>query len=241
MKRITGTHLGIAVVLLFFFVQVTFAEVRPGSPDIQPEIPEPPVIIPGEVEGDTTQDGSLNTVNQNSTVNSNNTSANNSKTYNGAGSSGMPASSAMSPSYISTGSESCLQGISGAAQGQVFGISTGIYREDEKCNRRRDAKVLNDLGMKVAAVARMCQQEEVWKAMFISGTPCPLIRSGKLVVGKRAYLIMKQNPATYIPKYEEQEEWYNTILGIGETSEEDSTNGGTNLSISERFRSSRRD
>ena len=153
----------------------------------------------------------------------------------------MPASSAMSPSYISTGSETCLQGISGAAQGQMFGISTGVYREDEKCNRRRDAKVLNDLGMKVAAVARMCQEEEVWKSMFISGTPCPLIRSGKLVVGKRAYLIKKQNPVTYIPGYEEQKEWYNTILGIGETSEEDITNGNGGLSISERFRSSRRD
>ena len=231
----------LVILLLLLASPLLFAEPGPGGPDIQPEIPEIPGNPPGEIEGDTSQDGSLNTVNQNSTVNSNNRSTNTSKTYNGAGSSGMPASSAMSPSYISTGSETCLQGISGAAQGQMFGISTGVYREDEKCNRRRDAKVLNDLGMKVAAVARMCQEEEVWKSMFISGTPCPLIRSGKLVVGKRAYLIMKQNPVTYIPGYEEQKEWYNTILGIGETSEEDITNGNGGLSISERFRSSRRD
>ena len=224
----------LVILLLLLASPLLFAE--PEIPDIN-DIERPT----NDLEGDTSQDGSLNTVNQNSTVNSNNTSTNNSKTYNGAGSSGMPASSAMSPSYISTGSESCLRGISGAAQGQVFGISTGVYREDEKCNRRRDSKVLNDLGMKVAAVARMCQEPEVWKAMFISGTPCPIIRSGKLVVGKRAYLIMKQSPMTYIPNYKTEREWYNTILGIGETSEETSEGNGPTISISERFRTSRRD
>ena len=36
-------------------------------------------------------------------------------------------------------------------------------------------RYLADLGMKVSAVARMCQSTDVWKAMFISGTPCPIL------------------------------------------------------------------
>jgi hypothetical protein len=37
--------------------------------------------------------------------------------------------------------------------------------------------------------------------MFISGTPCPILSNGKLVVGKRAFLVMKTQPQIYIPDY----------------------------------------
>ena len=36
-------------------------------------------------------------------------------------------------------------------------------------------KVLSDLGMKVAAIARMCEDVHVWRSMFVSGTPCPIL------------------------------------------------------------------
>ena len=101
--------------------------------------------------------------------------------------------------------------------------------------------MLADLQMRVAAVARLCQNESVWKSMFISGTPCPLLRGGRLVVGKRAYLALKQNPNLYIPDYEEKMDWYNAILGIGKTNETNSKeDSGDDLTISERFRSSLR-
>ena len=86
------------------------------------------------------QEGSLNTNNQNSTVNSNNRTNTNSKTYNGAGSSGMPPYSAISPTFMSTGPETCLQGGSQALQSGVVGLSRGSYKEDPNCNRRRDAE-----------------------------------------------------------------------------------------------------
>ena len=171
---------------------------------------------------------------QNSTVNSNNTT--NSKTYNGAGSSGMPVYSAISPSYMSTGPETCFRGNSQGLQLPSVAISRGGYKEDPECNRRRDAKVLSDLGMKVAAVARMCQNPEVWRAMFISGTPCPVLQGGKLIVGKRAYLTLKTLPALHIPDYEKKKDWYNAVLGIGVENEQ--AESGDTRSISERFRSS---
>ena len=55
----------------------------------------------------------------------------------------------------------------------VVGISGGTYRTDENCERIKLSKVLNDLGMKVAAVSILCQDERVFHAMIQSGTPCP--------------------------------------------------------------------
>jgi hypothetical protein len=187
---------------------------------------------------DNAQEGSLNTYHgSNSTTNSNNTTQDDSvsNTYNGAGSSSeIPVGSAITPSYMSNGMDTCLKGTGGSLQTVGVGFSSGTYDVDPECNRRRDAKVLADLGMKVSAVARMCQSTDVWKAMFISGTPCPILSNGKLVVGKRAMLVMKRQPETYIPDYSKKtKDWYNTVLNIGgeDTDEEDTT-----ISIIAKFR-----
>jgi hypothetical protein len=190
---------------------------------------------------DNAQEGSLNTFHgDNSTTNSNNSTqdTSTSNTYNGAGSSSeIPVGSAITPSYMSNGIETCLKGIGSSVQTVVVGWSEGKYKIDENCNRRRDAKVLSDLGMKVAAVARMCEAVDVWKSMFMSGTPCPILSNGKLVVGKRAMLVMKRQPEIYIPDYnKDTRDWYNTILNIGgeDTDEEDDI-----ISVSAKFRSTK--
>lgn len=188
------------------------------------------------VASDNQQNGDLNSNTQDSTVNSNNTT--NSKTYNGAGASGMPVTSAISPSLMSSGNDSCLRSQTGGLQLAVFGLSLGKYYQDLECNRRKDAKTLRELGMSVASVALMCQKSEVWLAMFKAGTPCPLMVNSKLVVGRNAYLVMRRNPEVYIPDYLMSEMYYNSVLGIGDEvqNEEVST-----LTISERFRTSIRD
>lgn len=190
---------------------------------------------------DNTQEGSLNTFHgDNSTTNSNNntTDTSTSNTYNGAGSSSeIPVGSAITPSYMSNGMDTCLKGTGGSLQTVGLGISTGSYEVDPNCDRRRDAKLLSDLGMKVAAVARLCESVEVWRSMFLSGTPCPILSNGKLVVGKRAILTMKRQPEIYIPDYnKDTKEWYNTLLNIGgeDTDEEDDT-----ISVSAKFRSTK--
>lgn len=196
-------------------------------------------LLSGAIFADNKQDGSLNTHNgDGSTVNSNNNTQDEStsNTYNGAGSSSeIPVGSAIAPSYISNGVETCLRGGSRSLQTGLIGYSSGRYKEDENCNRRRDAKMLADMGMKVAAIGRLCQDVEVWKAMFASGTPCPMLQNGRLVVGKRAFLIMKTQPETYIPDYETNRDYYNKLLAIGKEDEEVSDDAAT---ISERFRTS---
>jgi hypothetical protein len=191
--------------------------------------------------GDNTQEGSLNTFHgDNSITNSNNstTDTSTSNTYNGAGSSSeIPVGSAITPSYMSNGMDTCLKGTGGSLQTVGLGISTGSYEVDPNCDRRRDAKLLSDLGMKVAAVARMCESVAVWRSMFLSGTPCPILSDGKLIVGKRAVLAMKRQPETYIPDYnKDTKDWYNTILNIGgETVDEEDDI----ISVSAKFRSTK--
>lgn len=187
------------------------------------------------------QEGSLNNYNgDNSTVSSNNSTTDTSTTnnYNGAGSSSeMPVGSAITPSFMSNGMDTCLKGSGGSLQTVGVGISRGNYDVDPNCDRRRDAKLLSDLGMKVAAVSRMCDSVENFRAMFQSGTPCPILKNGRLVVGKKAFVVMKTQPELYIPDYAENADWYNGILNIGEASEdvEETTTG----SISDMFRSTK--
>mgnify|MGYP003113229381 CR=1 FL=1 len=215
----------------------------------------------GDTDSDNNQDGSLNTNTVGSVVSSNNNSKDDSitNTYNGAGSSSdMPVGSAIAPSYMSNGMETCLQGSGGSIQTGIIGVTKGSYKADVDCNRRRDAKLLSDLGMKVAAIARMCEDIEVWRSLFISATPCPVLSGGRLVVGKRAFLLMKMQPSLYIPDYGEvdmvthaiitkkpayprytkTQQWYNAILSIGSDDEKQENENVSDESVSNQFRSS---
>jgi hypothetical protein len=181
------------------------------------------------------QTGDLNTSNQNSQIDSYNES--NTTNYNGAGAASdvTPPPSAIAPSYISNGQDSCLVGRSIGTQVNVFGFSGGYYKQDPNCNRRRDAKVLKDLGMNIAAVALMCEDTQVWLAMFKSGTPCPIAINGRLVVGRAAYYTMKKQPSLFIPNFDDYKNYYTITLKLGQDDEE---TAGSNLTISERFRTS---
>ena len=108
----------------------------------------------------TYQSGSSSTT---STTNTTNAYSGDSRVVN---SSSAPSMSAMSQDL-------CVVGISGGFQKFGIGISGGTYRTDENCERIKLSKVLNDLGMKVAAVSILCQDERVFHAMIQSGTPCP--------------------------------------------------------------------
>lgn len=194
--------------------------------EFEPDIPEE-----RDVPNDNDQNGDLNSNSQNSNNN------NRSTTNIGAGAGApTPVSTAVAPSLLSSGSDSCLQSKSGGIQLVEIGYSHGAYKQDEECNRRRDAKVFKDLGMTVAAVSRMCQQIDNWKAMFSSGTPCPILVRGRMVFGKNAVLAMKTNPNVYIPDYSKNQNFYDTLLGIGVSNETNNEENTDRISVSERFR-----
>jgi hypothetical protein len=85
-----------------------------------------------------------------------------------------PPPSAISPQFSAgTNSDLCTIGVAGAVQTQILGISAGTTFTEENCVRLKNAKTLYDMGMKVAAVSVMCQDEKVFDAMMNAGTPCP--------------------------------------------------------------------
>ena len=90
--------------------------------------------------------------------------------------------SASAPSYNAMTQDVCAVGISGGIQTFGFGVSGGKHAIDKNCERLKLARILNDFGMKVAAVAILCQDERVFESMIQAGTPCPI--DGK--IGKEA-------------------------------------------------------
>lgn len=78
----------------------------------------------------------------------------------------QPPPSAISPQFSSgNNNDLCTIGASASVQTQILGISAGGTYTEENCKRLKNAKVLYDMGMKVAAVSTMCQDENVFKAM----------------------------------------------------------------------------
>ena len=183
------------------------------------------------------QTGDLNTNQQGATVDSNNNTTTNTNQYNGAGSaSEIPVASAVAPSMMSGGNDSCLKSTTGGVSTLQIGISKGDYLQDEECNRRKDAQMLFTLNMKIAAITRMCQSDKVWLSMFESGTPCPLIVGGKVVAGKNAYLMMKRKPGLFVVGYEKNKEYFDVALGINGDTEDEDKQEASGKSISERYR-----
>ena len=83
----------------------------------------------------------------------------------------QPPPSAISPQFSAgNNSDLCTIGVAGAVQTQILGISAGTTFTEDNCIRLKNAKVLYDMGMKVAAVSVMCQYKKVFSAMLHAGT-----------------------------------------------------------------------
>ena len=149
---------GILIILL-----VLFALFVPAYPDTtQSNVSGSNTSIEGGYESTsetTYQSGSESTTTTNNTTNSDIRSS---------------PPSAAAPSYNSMTQDVCAVGISGGLQTFGFGVSGGKHVIDENCERLKLARILNDFGMKVAAVAILCQDERVFESMIQAGTPCPI-------------------------------------------------------------------
>jgi hypothetical protein len=137
------------------------------------------------------------------TGSSSNTTTN--STSNSSIKSAPPTASA--PSYNSMTQDVCAVGISAGIQTFGIGISGGKHSVDKNCERLKLARILNDFGMKVAAVAILCQDERVFESMIQAGTPCPI--DGK--IGKEAkqlwgkYDHERPDYTTYVKRMKDRE------------------------------------
>ena len=70
-----------------------------------------------------------------------------------------PPPTAVAPAVTVINNDVCATAASGAVQTQILGISMGGTVRDMNCERIKLSKNLYDMGMKVAAVATLCQDE----------------------------------------------------------------------------------
>ena len=127
-------------------------------------------------------------------------------------------STASAPGIMINNQDVCSTGSSMAIQSQILGIAGGTTVRDMNCERLKLSRQLFRFGMKVAAVALLCQDERVFSAMLQAGTICPYKGS----IGADAEKLWEANPekrpdyAEWKKANVEETEFYNddTIMGF---------------------------
>ena len=144
---------------------------------------------------------STTTNNNDGQTNTTTSTTTNTTTSNG---SSIPVNSANSPSFSAMSQDVCSMGVSGSLSTLGVGISGGKHYRDLNCERIKLSKVLFDFNMKIGAISLLCQDERVFEAMLMAGTPCPF--EGK--IGKEAleqwnkYDIERPDYDSYVSKLE---------------------------------------
>jgi hypothetical protein len=72
---------------------------------------------------------------------------------------------AVAPSLAAAGIETCLGSVSGGGSIVGFGGSFGTTVPDPGCQARLDSRTLWSMGLKSAAVARLCLREDIYRSM----------------------------------------------------------------------------
>jgi hypothetical protein len=127
-----------------------------------------------------------------------NTVSSTSSTVSGTTTVDRTPSTASAPSVVINNQDVCSFAASGAIQTQLFGLAGGTAIRDLNCERMKLSTRLFRMGMKVGAVAMLCQDERVFQAMEMAGTPCPYM--GK--IGLEAATAWSENPEKR-PDYEQ--------------------------------------
>ena len=144
---------------------------------------------------------STTTNNNDGQTNTTTSTTTNNSTTNG---SDIPVNSANAPSYSAMSQDVCSMGVSGSLSTLGVGISGGKHFRDLNCERIKLSKVLFDYGMKIAAVSILCQDERVFFAMEMAGTPCPF--EGKIgaeaIAQWNKYDVERPDYDSYVSKLE---------------------------------------
>ena len=162
------------------------------------------LLLSLEAQSDSTNSGA-NTINQTSTSGSQTsisggysqettyqgTVTNNNETQNSTNNNSETAVATASSTSMSVYSQSsCVIPLSLGVSTIGIGLSYGEYFIDEQCEARMDAALLNKLNMKVAALARLCQDPEIFYSMEMAGSICP----AQGMIGAKAKLFWDTNP-----------------------------------------------
>jgi len=102
-----------------------------------------------------------------------NTVSSTSSTVSGTTTVDRTPSTASAPSVVINNQDVCSFAASAALQTQILGLAGGGAIRDLNCERLKLSRALFRMGMKVGAVAMLCQDARIFQAMEMAGTPCP--------------------------------------------------------------------
>lgn len=197
--------------------------------------------------------GDLNTTaTGGSNIDSNNSQETVTNNYNATGAgSPAPVMSAIAPTVMGGGgNDSCLMPKSMGLSLSIVGLGAGATTQDENCNRRKDARLLGSpqslggLGLQVSAISVLCSSPEVFRAMMLANTPCPImsVETGKLLMGSAAVAKYREKPELYIVGYKEDKAFWDALLRVGEEIQDEqpeaTASNSRRQSLSEQFRRS---
>jgi hypothetical protein len=94
-----------------------------------------------------------------------NTVSSTSSTVSGTTTVDRTPSTASAPSVVINNQDVCSFAATGAIQTQIFGLAGGTAIRDMNCERMKLSTRLFRMGMKVGAVAMLCQDARVFQAM----------------------------------------------------------------------------
>ena len=120
------------------------------------------------------EEGCDSSTNSNCIETNSNTNSTNNSNINSTTTVKSPPPSAITPSISSSSSDTCHIPAGGSIQTQILGISGGTTIRDLNCERLKNAARMFDMGLKISAVAIMCQDKRIWESMKDAGTFCPI-------------------------------------------------------------------
>jgi hypothetical protein len=210
------------------------------------------LVATGVTAQDTTVGDLSNVATDGSNIDSNNSQETVTNNYNATGAgSPAPVMSAIAPTVMGGGgNDSCLMPKTMGLSLSIVGLGAGATTQDEACNRRKDARLLGapqtmgGLGLQVSAISVLCSSPQVFKAMMLANTPCPImsVTTGKLLMGADAVAKYREKPEAYIVGYADDKAFWDALLRIGEDLQDEQVEAtASNVkrqSLSEQFRRS---
>ena len=107
-----------------------------------------------------------------------------------------PAAQAWAAPLVAT-EDTCMGSSSAGGQAASFGVSIATTWRDGDCVRRKDARLLHNMGLHGPAAALMCQKEDVRRAFADAGVACvnPSVQAERAVPKPVAAPVSHHKPA----------------------------------------------
>lgn len=93
---------------------------------------------------------------------------------------------------LTTSNDTCMGSTSGSVNIAGVGVGGGSTWTDDNCKRLKNSRELWNMGMRAAALALMCMDDENRMALEVTGFACPELKEKVSVEEKRSATVNRQ-------------------------------------------------